>query len=218
MHILITAIIIAMLGGATYAGVEKLRTPKEGEITIVDLMEQARVNVPGSNIEAKKLGVSTSEPTYSGTLLVPVPSSDQKLIREGGNKVSYPIFAPTKVPKGFELRPTSISSGVQNKLTTFQIFFSNKKGDNLFIYQYGLTEYLAVSGKTLTELTSDKKWQTIGQKRIYIPDAHTKTDGRFQYLQGLTLVTDTTLIRVEYFGEQKLSSEDLRTLGISFVK
>ena len=173
MNILLTLIVVVLLGGATYAGVEKVKGPEKSQVAEAD---------------------------YKGTLLVGVDDKDQKLILAGQNKVSFPLYAPGKVPKGFKLRPTSVSAGMQGQTAMFQTIFS-KGSDNLIIFEYSIDGYLLLSRETLSTLTADPGWQTVGDKKIYIPNSSTKTSGKFQYLQGATAVTDTTVIRLEYFGE-----------------
>lgn len=221
MKLLLTMLLgLFVLGSAAFVVIYKPFEKREGEVTIGDLIEQSRRNIPGTKINGlpKENGVSPAPADYEGTLLIPVPENEQKLIRDGGSEVSFETYVPTKVPQGFSLRPTSVSHGVQNNITVFQSFFSHSNGDNLFIYQYPLNEYLTGSGQTLAEFTNGKEGMDVDGKKIYVADTGTKTAGRFQYLQGITAIAGTTMIRIEYFGEKKLSSSDLIELAVSLAR
>jgi len=209
-----------VLGGAAFVVINKPFEKREREITIGDLMEQSRRNIPGAAKEGvtENVGSSIAPADYEGTLLGSVPENEQKLVRDGGSEVSFNTYVPTKVPKGFFLRPTSVSHGVQNNVTVFQSFFSHANGDNLFIYQYPLNEYLTEMGQTLAEFTNGKEGAAIDGKTIFIADTGTKTAGRFQYLQGATVIAGATMIRIEYFGEKKLSSSNLTELAASLAR
>lgn len=211
---------LVVLGGAALVVINKPFEKQEGEITIGDLVKQARSNTPGAtkNDTTETAGSSIAPATYEGTLLAPIPQNEQKLIREGGGQVSFDTYVPTKIPQGFFLRPTSVSHGAQNNITLFQSFFSHANGDNLFIYQYQLYEYLTETGQTLAELTNGKEETAIDGKKIYVADTGTKTAGKFQYLQGATIIAGATIIRIEYFGEKKLSNADLTSLAASLVR
>lgn len=209
-----------VLGGSAFVIINKPFEKKEGEITVGDLMEQARRNIPGAtkNDVTENTGSSVGQADYEGTLLIRVPEKEQKLIRDGGSGASFNVYVPTKIPNGFSLRPASVSHGIQNNIALFQSFFSHVNGDNLFIYQYQLDEYLTKSGQTMAEFSGGKEGTVTGGKTIFIADTGTKTAGKFQYLQGVTVIAGTTMIRIEYFGEKKLSNADLISLASSFAR
>lgn len=221
MNIVTLFIILGVIGTVTYVTVKKPFQKREGEITIGDLMEQSRSNLDhflatGEKKESKRLGV-VSPATYEGTLLISVSEEEQKRMRETRKEAPFEVYVPTKVPKGFTLWGNG-SHGVENNVHKFQAFFRHSNGDLLQTYQYDLQKYLTQYKKTLQQFTSDKGWIIMGEKKIFVAESGAITAGKYKYTQGVTVITDTTLMRAEYAGVTKLSIEDLKIIGASFVK
>ncbi|KKR46980.1 MAG: hypothetical protein UT82_C0005G0041 [Parcubacteria group bacterium GW2011_GWB1_40_14] len=217
---LIIFFVIVVLGTAVFFVTHNPFEKKEGEVIIGDLIEQSRRNVPGAtdNGGTENTASTIAPATYEGTLLVMIPENDQHLIREGGKELSFETYTPTKIPQGFSLSPTSISHGVQNNITSFHSYFSHANDDSVIIDEYRLQEYLTVTEQTISEFIGGKEPVIMGDKKIYIGDIQTKTSGRFQYYQGVTIIIGPVMIRVAYAGEKKLSNNDLAVLGASFTR
>ena len=221
MKILLAIALFGIIGTITYVSIAKPFTKREGEVTFGDLMEESRSNLDhflatGEKSGPSKLGV-ISPATYEGTLLVWVTPEERGRIRATATEVPFTAYMLTKVPKGFTLWGSG-SSGVENTVPLFQVFFRHENGDLLQTYQYDLKKYLAQYKKTLAEFTKGKEWAVVGDKKIYVSNGRAITEGTYKYAQGATAITDTTIMRVEYTGVTKLSVEDLTALVASFEK
>lgn len=212
---------LMVIGTVAYVILQKPAEKREGEITVGDIIEVSKKRLAGTATaedEKKMLGISETPAAYEGTHLVSVSENDQALIRKGSTEVSFKIYVPSKIPKGFSLEPESIGGGVQYGAPIFQVVFVHKNGDKVYVIEHPLNEYLASGGMTLAEYTKGSAEVNVAGKKAYISYTTVTTARKYQYHQTITVIDDVILVRIEYSGEEKLSTADLIALAASLVR
>jgi len=155
----------------------------------------------------------------SGPLRLTVVAADQQnAILQKSSQASFEIYAPAKLPEGFSVNPNSVGGGTgAGGVEEFSAFVSGPRGDNIQIKEYDWQAYLKASGLKEKDILNSKSLM-VADVKVYLADSYIINSVKRQYVQGATVISGGTLIRISYFGERKLSDEDLAALAASFVK
>ncbi len=146
--------------------------------------------------------------------IVPLPASEQENIYAEAEKASFSVYVPEKIVSGYSIAPRGgvsggASFGTRHGVDTFQVLFLGPGAGTLHINEYPYQRYLTRYGYTPEEFIGDSKKVPYEGGTAYISDGYTREVPEFQYVQGVTTIRGDTLVKVSYFGTNKLSDEEL---------